>query len=108
MQMLIGLGGGLLLGLRWKVAVLYPVTSLVAAFMIITEGVSWQNAGLIFLVITAIQVGFLCGVAARELANRTHPKVYFTLALGQLVSSPAKQRFRPNRRPRHLWSARRR
>jgi hypothetical protein len=71
MQMLIGFGGGLLLGLRWKVAVLYPVTSLVAAFMIITEGVSWQNAGLIFLVITAIQVGFLCGVAARELANRT-------------------------------------
>ena len=71
MQILIGFGGGILLGLRWKVAVLYPVTLLVAAFMITTEGLSWQNAGLIVLVIAAIQVGYVCGVATRALANRT-------------------------------------
>jgi hypothetical protein len=70
MQILIGFGGGILLGLRWKVAVLYLVTLLVAAFMITTEGLNWQNAGLIVLVITAIQVGYICGVAARGLATR--------------------------------------
>jgi hypothetical protein len=70
-QVLIGFGGGILLGLRWKVAVLYPVTLLVAAFMITTGDLSWRDAGLMVLVITAIQVGYICGVAARGLANRT-------------------------------------
>jgi hypothetical protein len=68
-QVLIGLGGGILLGLRWKFAVLYPVSLLVAAVMITTQGLSWQNASLIVLVITAIQVGYICGVAARGLAK---------------------------------------
>jgi hypothetical protein len=70
-QVLIGFGGGILLGLHWKFAVLYPATALVAAFMITTQGLSWQNAGLIVLVITAIQVGYICGVAARALASGT-------------------------------------
>jgi hypothetical protein len=70
-QVLVGFGGGILLGLRWKFVVLYPATVLVAAFMITARGVSWEDAGLIVLVITAIQVGYICGVAARGLANRT-------------------------------------
>jgi hypothetical protein len=44
---------------------------LVAVFMITTEGLSWQNAGLIVLVIAAIQVGYISGVTAQALANRT-------------------------------------
>src|SRR6202030_2761693 len=71
MQILIGFGGGILLGLRWKVLVLCPVTLLVASFMIATAGLSWHNAGLIVLMITAVQAGYICGVAAGGLANRT-------------------------------------
>ena len=56
-EVLLGFGGGILLGLRWKFAVLYPATLLVAVFMIGTTKLSWQNAGLIVLVITALQVG---------------------------------------------------
>jgi hypothetical protein len=67
---LIGFGGGILIGLRWKVLVLCPVTVLVAAFMIVTDGLSWHNAGLIVLVITAVQAGYICGVAGWVLANR--------------------------------------
>jgi hypothetical protein len=70
MQMLIGFGGGILLGLRWKVWVLCPVTLFVAAFVISTQGLSRANAGLIVLVITAIQIGYICGVFA-QLAGRT-------------------------------------
>jgi hypothetical protein len=70
-QVLIGFGSGILLGLRWKFPVLFPVTLIVAALMIVTEGLSWQTAGLIVLVITALQAGYICGVAARVLANRT-------------------------------------
>jgi hypothetical protein len=68
---LVGFGGGTLIGLRWKVLVLCPVTLLVAAFMIVTEGLSRHNAGLIVLVITAVQAGYICGVATRVIANRT-------------------------------------
>jgi len=70
-QIVIGFGGGILLGLRWKFAVLYPAMLLVAAFIISTQGPGWQNAGLIVLVITAIQVGYICAVAACGLATRT-------------------------------------
>jgi hypothetical protein len=68
---LIGFGGGIVIGLRWKFPVVFPVTLLVAALMIVTEGLSWHNAGLIVLVITAVQAGYMCGVAARVIANRT-------------------------------------
>lgn len=68
-QVLIGFGGGVLLGLRWKFVVLMPATLLVAAFMIVAEGLSWQNASLIVLVITALQSGYICGVAAGELVR---------------------------------------
>ena len=69
-QVLIGFGGGILLGLRWKFMVLYPATLIVAAFMLVAEGLSWQNAGLIALVITALQAGYICGVATWELVRR--------------------------------------
>jgi hypothetical protein len=67
---LVGFGGGILIGLRWKFPVLIPVTVPLAAFMVVTEGLSWQTAGLIVLVITAVQAGYICGVTARVLANR--------------------------------------
>jgi len=69
-QVLMGFGGGILLGLRWKFMVLYPATLIVAAFMIVAEGLSWQNVGLIALVITALQAGYICGVGTWELARR--------------------------------------
>jgi hypothetical protein len=65
-QILIGLSGGILLGFRWKFAVLYPATLLAAVFMIATGGLSWANAGLIILVIAAVQAGYVGGVAMRE------------------------------------------
>ena len=64
-QVLIGLGAGLLLGLRWRFAVLYPATLVVAIFGIAAGGINWPNAGLIVLVITAVQVGYVGGIAAR-------------------------------------------
>jgi hypothetical protein len=68
-QVLLGFGGGILLGLRWKFAVLYPATLVVVVFMIGTEGLNWPNACLIVLVITAVQAGYICGVAVRELTR---------------------------------------
>jgi hypothetical protein len=68
-QVLIGFGAGILLGLRWKFMVLYPATLLVAAFMIVAEGLSWQNASLIVLVIIALQAGYICGAATWELVR---------------------------------------
>ena len=72
-QVLIGLGSGIMLGLRWKFAVLYPATLLVAIFMIATGGLNWSNAGLMVVVIGAVQVGYLGGVAARERTSRPLP-----------------------------------
>ena len=66
-QVLIGLGSGILLGLRWKFAVLYPATLLVAISVIATGGLNWSNAGLMVLVMVAVQVGYVGGVAARSL-----------------------------------------
>jgi hypothetical protein len=80
-QVLIGFGVGILFGLRWKYLVLCPVTLLVAAFMIVTEGLSWQTAGLVVLVIAAVQAGYICGVAARVLANRTSSADRWRLSL---------------------------
>jgi hypothetical protein len=65
-QVLIGLSIGILLGLRWRSEVLYPATLLVAIFMIATGGLNWPNAGLMILVIAAVQVGYLGGVVALE------------------------------------------
>jgi hypothetical protein len=70
MQILTGFGCGILLGLRWKLAALCLVTLFAAALMIVTDGLNSQNVGLIVLVITALQAGYLCGVAVRELATR--------------------------------------
>jgi hypothetical protein len=67
---LIGFGSGILIGLRRKFTVLFPATLLVAVFLIVMEGLSWHTAGLIVLVITAVQAGYICGVTARVLANR--------------------------------------
>ena len=80
-QVLIGLGGGILLGLRWKFVVLYPATLLVAAFMVSTEGLSWPNAAQIVLVIAAVQAGYICGVATRGLATRNSSAERWRLGL---------------------------
>ena len=60
---LIGLGVGVLLGLRFKVLVLIPVT-LAAMMLLATAG----NAGWMLLTAIAIQAGYLLGVIAREYA----------------------------------------
>jgi hypothetical protein len=53
--------------------VLYPATLVVVIFMIATGGLKWSNAGLMVLVIAAVQVGYLGGVAARERTSRLSP-----------------------------------
>ena len=68
-QVLIGFAGGIILGLVWRAVVLYPAILLTIVYMISTSGVSWSNAGLILLVVTALQGGYLCGVAARGVAG---------------------------------------
>jgi hypothetical protein len=70
-QVLIGLSGGILLGLRWKFVVLYPALLLAVAFMIGTEGLSWPVATQIVLVVAAVQAGYICGAVTRQLARRT-------------------------------------
>jgi hypothetical protein len=42
-QVLMGLGAGLLLGLRWKFVVLYPVTLVVAVFVIGAGAKRWPD-----------------------------------------------------------------
>ena len=69
-QLLLGFGGGILLGLRWNVSVLFPATLFTIVFMIATGGLSWPNTGLIVLVTTAVQAGYIGGVAARQFASR--------------------------------------
>jgi ABC-type Na+ efflux pump permease subunit len=64
---LIGLGVGVLLGLRFKVLVLIPVT-LAAMMLLATAGLNWSNAGWMLLTAIAIQAGYLLGVIAREYA----------------------------------------
>ena len=63
---LIGLGLGFLLGLRFKVFVLVPVT-LAAAMLLTTAGLS---VGWMLLTAIAIQGGYLLGVVARELGAK--------------------------------------
>ena len=64
--------GGILLGLRFTVWVLFPTMILVIVSMISTGGVSWLNAGHILLALVAIQGGFLCGITANAMAERTN------------------------------------
>jgi hypothetical protein len=64
-QVLLGFGGGILLGLRYKWPILCPATLLVTGFMIGIGGLNWQNAVLIALVIAAMEAGYICGVFAR-------------------------------------------
>jgi hypothetical protein len=61
--------GGMLLGLRFTVGLLFPIIILVIVSMISTGGVSWLNAGHILLALVAIQGGYLCGVAAAAMAE---------------------------------------
>jgi hypothetical protein len=68
-EVLIGLGGGLLLGLRWKCTVLFPSMIVVVVMMICIGGVSWSNAGHLLLAIVAIQAGYLCWVLARPITG---------------------------------------
>jgi hypothetical protein len=68
-EVLIGLGGGILLGLRWRFAVLLPTIIVIIVTMISTGGLSWSNLGHVVLAIVAIQVGYLCGVAMTTIAG---------------------------------------
>jgi hypothetical protein len=70
MIVLIGLAGGLLLGLRFKFLVLIPATLMVAMASLATGGVNWSNAVATLLVMTALDIGYLCGVAARGFSRR--------------------------------------
>jgi hypothetical protein len=60
-QVIIGMAAGILLGLRWKCFVLFPTLFVIVVMMICIGGVNWSNLGQMFLAITAIQGGYLCG-----------------------------------------------
>ena len=68
-QALIALGGGILLGLRWKCFILLPTILVVVVMMICIDGLSWTNAGHVLLAIVAIEVGYLCGIATRPITG---------------------------------------
>src|SRR5580704_3221678 len=63
---MIGLGVGFLLGLRFKVFVLVPVT-LAAVMLWPIAGLNWSNAAWMLLTAAAIQAGYLLGVVTCEL-----------------------------------------
>ena len=67
MEIIIGIAGGMLLGLRWKCTVLYVTIPIVVVAMTAIGGVSFSNMGQILLDITAIQVGYVFGVVARPM-----------------------------------------
>jgi len=60
-EAVIGLTGGILLGLRFKVWALLPAMLLVAV-VIGVGGIDWSNAGRMLLTSAAIQVGYFCGL----------------------------------------------
>jgi len=64
-QIIIGIAGGMLLGVRWKCTVLYVTIPIVAVVMTVIGGVSFSNMSQMLLDITAIQVGYVFGVAVR-------------------------------------------
>jgi hypothetical protein len=68
-EVLIGLGGGVLLGLRWKIAILLPTIVAVVVMMICVGGLSWSNLGHVVLATVAIQAGYFCGVAMQPIAG---------------------------------------
>jgi hypothetical protein len=63
---LIGLGVGFLLGLRFKVFMLVPVTPAAVMPWAIAE-LNWSNAGWMLLTAVAIQAGYLLGVVTCQL-----------------------------------------
>ena len=65
MTIAVGLLGGALLGLRWRYVVLFPTTLIVGLILLSAGGFSWATAGWIVMAVTAIQVGYLCGVVLR-------------------------------------------
>jgi hypothetical protein len=66
---LIGLGVGILLGLRFKGFVLVPVT-LAAIMILAVGGLNWSKVGWMFLTAVAIEAGYLVGLVATELAAK--------------------------------------
>jgi hypothetical protein len=69
LQVSIGFAAGILLGLTWRVVVLYPATLLIVLLLISAGGLNWSNATLILAVIAALQAGYLSGAAAREFVH---------------------------------------
>ena len=68
-EVLIGLGGGILLGLRWKCFILLPTIFVVAVMKIAIGSLSWSNLGHVLLAIVTIQVGYLCGIAMEPITG---------------------------------------
>jgi len=68
-EVLIGLGGGILLGLRWKFFILLPTIIVVAVTKICIGGLNWSNLGHVLLAIVAIQGGYLCGIATEPITG---------------------------------------
>jgi len=70
---LIGFAVGFLLGLRFKVLVLIPTILLAGALIGASGGISWSNAGHMLLISVVIQIGYLSGLIARDVAARRAP-----------------------------------
>jgi hypothetical protein len=65
MTITIGLLGGVLLGLRLSYGVLFPTSFFVGLALFSLGGLTWATLGQFVLALTAIQIGYLCGAAAR-------------------------------------------
>jgi hypothetical protein len=63
MTIAISFVGGVLLGFRWRFAVLFPTMLLVGPALFALGGLSWATVGQAVFAMTAIQFGYLCGAA---------------------------------------------
>jgi hypothetical protein len=67
MTIAISFMGGVLLGLRWSYSVLFPTLLLVGPTMFSLGGMNWTTVGQVVVAMTAIQLGYLSGVAVRSI-----------------------------------------
>jgi len=81
MTIAISFVGGVLLGLRWRYTVLFPTMLLLGPPLFLLGGLSWATAGQAVLAMTAIQLGYLHGVAVRRIdtSQTTTGKLHDTI-----------------------------
>ena len=62
--LLVGLGIGFLLGLRFKATVLVPAVLAAIIFSMAIGGLNWSNVGWAVLTVVAIEAGYVIGLIA--------------------------------------------